>query len=182
LSPRAYVAQNDYALGLIVERISKSKYWMETAIFIVEDDAQNGPDHVDAHRSVALVISPFIKKHFVDHTLYSTTSMLRTMELILSLPPMSQYDASSTPMFNAFTTIADTTRFNVQEPRWDLNERNKSGSYGEVLMEKFNLTRQDAIPDREFSEIIWQNVTGKPMPAPRYSIFSRMPISDDGDE
>jgi len=179
LTPRAYVAQNDRGLGLIVDRISKSKYWMETAIFVLEDDAQNGPDHVDAHRSPCLVISPFIKKHSVHHTLYTTASILRTIELILGLPPMSQYDASATPMFNAFSTLADTARYTAKEPRWNLNERNKSGSYGETLMEKFNLDQEDEIPDREFSEIIWRVVTGKPMPAPRYSIFSRAMSSQD---
>jgi len=173
LSPRAYVAQNDCALGLIVDRISKSRFWMETAIFVLEDDAQNGPDHVDAHRSTCLVISPFMKKHDVNHTLFTTASMLRTMELILGLPPMSQYDAAATPMFNAFTTLADTGRYTAEEPRWDLNERNKNGSYGETLMDKFNMKKEDDIPDRVFSEIIWQVVTGKQMPVPRYSIFSR---------
>jgi hypothetical protein len=173
LTPRAYVAQNDRGLGLIVDRISKSKYWMETAIFVLEDDAQNGPDHVDAHRSPCLVISPFINKHRVHHTLYTTASILRTIELILGLPPMSQYDAAAPPMFSAFSTLADTARYTAKEPRWDLKERNKSGSYGETLMEKFNLHQEDDVPDREFSEIIWRAVTGKPMPAPRYSIFSR---------
>jgi hypothetical protein len=179
LSPRAYVAQNDYGLGLIVDRISKSKFWMETAIFVLEDDAQNGPDHVDAHRSACLVISPFIKKHNINHTLYTTASMLRTMELILGLPPMSQYDAAATPMFNAFTTLADTTRYTAEEPRWDLTERNKSGSFGEALMDKFNLKKEDDVPDREFNEIIWRVVTDKPMPAPRYSIFSKKKASDE---
>ena len=146
---------------------------METAIFVLEDDAQNGPDHVDAHRSTCLVISPFMKKHDVNHTLFTTASMLRTMELILGLPPMSQYDAAATPMFNAFTTLADTGRYTAEEPRWDLNERNKDGSFGEKLMDKFNLKKEDDIPDRVFSEIIWQVVTGKQMPVPRYSIFSR---------
>lgn len=181
-TPRAYVAQNDYALGLIIERISRSKYWDETAVFVVEDDAQNGPDHVDAHRSVALVISPWVKKHFVDHSLYSTASLLRTMELILGLPPMSQYDAAAPPMFNAFTTVADTAGYKVEKPRIDLTERNKRGSYGEAQMEKFNLRKEDAIPDREFNEILWQLVTGSPAPAPRYSIFSRRSLSDRRDD
>ncbi|MGD0038474.1 MAG: alkaline phosphatase family protein [Bacteroidota bacterium] len=181
LSPRAYVAQNDCGLGLIVDRISKSKFWMESAIFVLEDDAQNGPDHVDAHRSVCLVISPFIKKHDINHTLYTTASMLRTMELILGLPPMSQYDAAATPMFNAFTTLADTARYTAEEPRWDLTERNKGGSFGEALMDKFNLKKEDDVPDREFNEIIWRVVTGKPMPAPRYSIFSRKMVSEERD-
>ena len=182
LSPRAYVAQNDYGLGLIVDRISRSKFWLETAIFVVEDDAQNGPDHVDAHRSVCLVISPFIKKHSVNHTLYTTASMLRTMELILGLPPMSQYDAAAMPMFNAFTTLADTIRFTAVEPQWDLKERNKGGSFGETFMDKFNLKKEDDIPDREFNEIIWRVVTGNSMPAPRFSIFSRKRSSEDTPE
>jgi hypothetical protein len=154
---------------------------MESAIFVLEDDAQNGPDHVDAHRSVCLVISPFIKKHDINHTLYTTASMLRTMELILGLPPMSQYDAAATPMFNAFTTLTDTARYTAEEPRWDLTERNKGGSFGEALMDKFNLKKEDDVPDREFNEIIWRVVTGKQMPAPRYSIFSRKMVSEERD-
>jgi hypothetical protein len=174
ITPKAYVAQNDYALGLIVERYSKSPYWKESAIFVVEDDAQNGPDHVDAHRSVGMVISPYVKKHTVNHTLYSTASMLRTIELILGLPPMSQYDAGASPMFDAFAPKPDLTPYVAEKPRMDLNEKNKAGSHGQNLMEKFNLKREDAIPDRAFNEIIWQAVKGTPMPAPRYSIFSRV--------
>ena len=82
-TPAAYVAENDLALGLVVEAVSKSKFWTQTAIFVVEDDAQNGPDHVDAHRTVAFVISPYARRRLVDSTMYSTSSMLRTMELIL---------------------------------------------------------------------------------------------------
>jgi len=181
LTPRAYVAQNDYALGLIVERLSKSPYWKETAIFVVEDDAQNGPDHVDAHRSVGMVISPYTKGRGVDHTLYSTASMLRSIELILGISPMSQYDASATPMFNVFSPEANLTPYHAQSPRWDLTERNKPGSFGQLMMEKFNLRRVDAVPDREFNEIIWRSIKGTPMPAPRYSIFSRLSLVDDDD-
>src|SRR5262249_30181960 len=93
-TPQACVASNDLALGRLVEAVTKSKYWPETAIFVIEDDAQNGPDHVDAHRTVGLVISPYTKRQFVDSTQYSTVSMIRTMELILGLPPLSQYDAA----------------------------------------------------------------------------------------
>lgn len=181
LTPKAYVAQNDYALGLIVDRLSKSPYWKEMAIFVVEDDAQNGPDHVDAHRSVGMVISPYTKGRGVDHTLYSTASMLRSIELILGLPPMSQYDAAATPMFNAFSPKADLLPYQAQNPQWDLTEKNKSGSYGQLRMEKFNLRREDAAPDREFNEIIWRSIKGTPMPAPRYSIFSRVSRVDDDD-
>ncbi len=87
-----------WRLGMVVEGLSKSQFWPDLAIFVVEDDAQNGSDHVDAHRTVALAISPYIKRHSVDSTLYSTSSMLRTMELILGLEPMSQFDAAARPM------------------------------------------------------------------------------------
>ena len=181
LSPKAYVAQNDYALGLIVERLSKSPYWKETAIFVVEDDAQNGPDHVDAHRSVGLVISPYTKGRGVNHTLYTTASMLRSIELILGLPPMSQYDAAATPMFNVFSPKPDMSPYVVENPRHDLSEKNKTGSYGQSMMEKFNLRREDAVPDRAFNEIVWRSIKGTPMPAPRYSIFSRASFVEDDD-
>src|SRR5207249_5813671 len=115
--PRSYVAQNDLALGMLVEGLSKSKFWASIAIFVIEDDAQNGPDHVDAHRTVALAISPYIKKKSVDSTMYSTTSMLRTMELILGLPPMSQYDAAATPMFNSFTSEPDLASYSARPSR-----------------------------------------------------------------
>ena len=105
----ASLADNDLALGQVVEGLSKSRFWKELAIFVVEDDAQNGSDHVDAHRTVALAISPYIKRHAVDSTMYSTSSMLRTMELILGLEPMSQFDAAARPMFDAFTPEADFT-------------------------------------------------------------------------
>ena len=98
------VADNDLALGRIVEAIPHSVYWKDSAMFVLEDDSQNGPDHVDAHRSVAFVVSPFTRRGAVDSTLYTTSGMLRTMELILGLPPMTQYDAAATPMYNAFTT------------------------------------------------------------------------------
>ena len=98
----AMVADNDLALGQFVDLVSHSAIWKESAIFVLEDDAQNGPDHVDAHRSVLLAISPFSRRGVVDSTLYTTSGVLRTMELILGLPPMSQHDAAATPMIRAF--------------------------------------------------------------------------------
>src|SRR5205807_9024207 len=106
-TPTVMVADNDLALGRVVEAVSKSKFWKETAIFVVEDDAQNGPDHVDCHRSVALVVSPYTKRGHVDSTMYSTSSLLRTMELILGLKPMSQFDAAAAPLYESFTAKAD---------------------------------------------------------------------------
>jgi hypothetical protein len=106
-TPKAQVASNDYGLGKIVEAVSASKVWNKSAIFVIEDDPQNGPDHVDSHRTVGLVISPYVKRKYVDSTMYTTASMLRTMELLLSLEPMSQYDSAATPMFNAFMKVPD---------------------------------------------------------------------------
>ena len=105
-TPVSMVASNDLALGMLVERVSHSRYWPTTAIFIIEDDAQDGPDHVDARRTAALVISPYVKRGIIDSTLYSTSSMLRTMELLLGLSPMSQYDAAATPMYASFVRNA----------------------------------------------------------------------------
>ena len=115
-TPRAMVADNDLALGRVVEAIANSPFWKDSAIFVVEDDAQSGPDHVDSHRSVALVASPFAKRGLVDHTFYSTSGMLRSMELILGLPPMSMYDAAATPMFNAFQPTPDLSGYRRLTP------------------------------------------------------------------
>ncbi len=90
----------------MIEALSHSRFWKETAVFVLEDDAQNGPDHVDAHRSPLLVMSPYVRRGMVDSTFYTTASVLRTIELILGLPPLSQYDAAATPLFPAFTMRA----------------------------------------------------------------------------
>src|SRR5205814_512017 len=117
----------------MLEAVSHSKFWKETALFVVEDDAQNGPDHVDAHRTVALVASPFAKRGIVDSTLYSTGSMLRTMELILGLPPMTQHDRHATPMTLAFTTKPDFSPYDCLAARVDLDAVNpKSGQLAEL--------------------------------------------------
>ncbi len=175
-TPFAYAAQNDLALGMIVERISHSRYWKESAIFVIEDDAQDGPDHVDAHRTEALVISPYTKRHFVDSELYSTSSMLRTMELILGLPPMSQYDAAATPMTNSFTGTPTFTPYTVRPPQVDLDEVNIAGAYGQERSERLDFTSEDRIPEREFNEIIWKAIRGaeSPMPPPVRSAFVRV--------
>src|SRR5205807_1575713 len=116
-TPEACVASNDLALGRIVEAVSRSTLWPKIAFFVIEDDAQNGPDHVDAHRTVGLVISPYTKRRHLDSNQYSTVSLIRTMELILGLPPLSQYDAAATPMFASFTDKADTTPYAAEPAR-----------------------------------------------------------------
>lgn len=181
LTPTAYVAQNDYALGLIVDKISKSKIWNESIIFILEDDAQNGSDHVDAHRSILLAISPYIKRNFVDHTMYSTSSVLKTIELILGLQPMTQFDLSATPIIHPFSNTPNFTLYDVIAPKVDLNETNQADAYGSKRSEEMNLTREDAIPDIEFNEIIWKAIrgVGSEMPAPVRSAFVK--VSEKGE-
>jgi phospholipase C len=172
-TPFAHVADNDLAVGMFVEYLSKSPIWKETAIFITEDDAQNGPDHVDAHRSTAYVISPYTKKNYVDHTMYSTSSMLRTIELILGLPPMSQYDAAAMPMYRCFNKTADLTPFVSVGANIDLNEKNTKQTASAKLSETFDFSKEDRVPDLLFSRVIWKAVKGEAseMPAPVRSAF-----------
>ncbi len=172
-TPTAMVADNDLALGMLVEGVSQSKFWKETAIFVIQDDTQNGADHVDAHRSVALVISPYTKRKFVDSTMYSTSSMLRTMELILGMKPMSQFDAAARPMYHSFTAKPDVTPYTLAKANIDLKELNKLGAFGQKESEKLNLEKEDAADDLVFNEIIWRSVRGanNPMPAPVRAAF-----------
>jgi hypothetical protein len=171
-TPVAMVASNDVAVGMIVDRISHSRYWPETAIFIIEDDAQDGPDHVDAHRTAGLVISPFVKRERVDSTMYSTSSMLRTMELLLGLPPMSQYDAAATPMYKSFGTQADLTPFNKLAAQVDLDAKNTKLAWGARESQKMDFDDVDRAPAIALNEIIWKSVKGPdsvmPLPVHRY--------------
>ena len=172
-TPTAYVADNDLALGRIVEAVSKSKFWKETAIFVVEDDAQNGSDHVDAHRTVALVISPYTKRGHVDSELYSTTSMLRTMELILGLEPMSQFDAAARPMYHSFQPKPDLRGYQHLVPDTDLKAVNGAGAWGGKESEKFDFSKEDAADDLLLNEVIWRSVRGSQseMPPPVRAAF-----------
>ncbi len=172
-TPIAAVADNDLAVGQLIDYISHSPIWKESAIFILEDDAQNGPDHVDAHRSPALVISPYTKRNEVISTMYSTSGMLRTMELILGLPPMSQYDAAALPMFNCFTSQPNLTPFTHLPTNVSLEEKNLAINNSSKKSASFNLAKEDAIPDLELNETIWKFVKGEDsvMPAPKRSAF-----------
>ncbi|MGI8581421.1 MAG: alkaline phosphatase family protein, partial [Chitinophagaceae bacterium] len=172
-TPFAHVADNDLAVGLFIEHLSKSPIWKESAVFMVEDDAQNGPDHVDAHRTTAYVAGPFVKRGYVDKTMYSTSSMLHTIELILGLPPMSQYDAAATPMFKSFTSKPNYTPFKSLPSNIDLNEKNTATNATAKLSDQIDLSKEDRVPDMLFSQIIWKAVKGEhsEMPAPRRSAF-----------
>lgn len=187
-TPYAAVADNDLAVGRFVEHLSKSSIWNESAVFILEDDAQNGPDHVDAHRSIAFVAGGFVKRGFVDHTMYSTSGMLRTIELILGLKPMSQYDAGATPMWRCFNKTADPTPFTARPANVDLNQKNVAVNKNSRRSDQFDLSIPDAIDDLIFSEIVWQTVRGEHsvMPAPRRGAFVRLTKggeeNEDGDD
>jgi YVTN family beta-propeller protein len=182
LTPRAMIAENDVALGRLVEIISHSRYWKDSAIFVLEDDAQNGPDHVDAHRSPAFVISPYSYRG-VDSTLYTTSGMLRTMELILGLPPMSQYDAAARPMYRALTSTAVLTPFTHRPARVSLTELNAANPDA-AASEAMNFVEADMTPELELNEILWRSIHGPRsfMPPPKRAAFILTRTGADADD
>ncbi|MHA4808276.1 bifunctional YncE family protein/alkaline phosphatase family protein [Flavitalea flava] len=180
-TPFAHVADNDLAVGEFVEYLSLSPIWKESVIFILEDDAQNGPDHVDAHRSPVYLAGGLVKRHFVDHTMYSTTSVLRTIELILGIPPMSQYDAAAEAMWRCFTTEPDHSPFHAVPARVDLTEKNIAWNEMAKKSAGLDFTREDRIPDLLFNEILWKGIRGldAKLPAPRRAAFVKARSGDD---
>ncbi len=166
-TPRACVASNDFALGKLVDAVSHSKFWKDTAIFVIEDDAQNGPDHVDAHRTVALVISPYTVRGVLDSTFYTTSSMVRTMELILGLSPMTQYDEHATPMLATFATKPDFTPFTCLPPKIDITTRNPQKGALVELSNKLDWSEFDKADPDTLNYILWKSLKpGQAMPAP----------------
>ena len=183
-TPYAHVADNDYAVGLLIETLSKSPIWNETAVFILEDDAQNGADHVDAHRSTAYVAGGFVKRNYVDHTPYSTSSMLRTMELILGLNPMSQYDAAAMPMWRCFDSEAKPFDFKAIKPNVDLQARNVVRNEWQRRSELFNFDKEDANNDVAFNLVLWHGLKGNaiPFPGPTRAAFIFPIVKKDDDD
>ncbi len=175
-TPYAHVADNDLAVGLFIDHLSKSSIWNKSVVFMLEDDAQNGPDHVDAHRSPCYIVGPHVKRNFVDHTMYSTTSVLRTIELILGLPPMTQYDAAANPMWRCFTNKANNTVYDYLPSNIDLNERNKAKNELTVLSEKYNWDKEDAVPDMVFNNLLWKGLKGLHynVPSPKRAAFIKV--------
>ncbi len=166
-TPRAMVADNDLALGQIVEAVSRSRFWKETCIFVVEDDPQDGFDHVDAHRTVALVISPYTRRKFVDSTCYNQTGMVKTMELLLGLPPMNQLDLSATAMRRCFQDAPDLTPYRCLPNQIDLDEMNKplKALKGRALhwakkSLELNLDEADAADEDTLNRILWFSARG----------------------
>ncbi len=165
-TPRSMMADNDLALGMVVEAVSHSKFWKETAIFVLEDDAQNGPDHVDAHRSPLLVASPWAKRGWVDHNMYSTTSVLRTIELILGLEPMSQFDAAAFPLTTAFTDKPDYTPYTKLQNTWPTDRINSDNAYGAKASAMMDWDEEDETPEQPLNEILWKSIKGADSPMP----------------
>jgi YVTN family beta-propeller protein len=165
-TPFAHVADNDLAVGMFVDYLSHSPVWKESLVLIVEDDAQNGPDHVDAHRTTAFLAGGYVKKGFVDHTVYTTTSFLRTIELILGLPPMSQYDASAVPVWRSMSNTPDHPPFNFRPNLVDITLKNMAESKWQKKSEEFDFTKEDRVNDADFNEVIWKAVKGLDSPCP----------------
>lgn len=181
-TPEAMVADNDQAVGRVVEALSQSRFWGQTAVFCVEDDAQNGPDHVDAHRTEALVAGGFVRRGAVDSTPYTTCSMLHTIELILGIGPMSQFDAAAAPMRACFQAKADPSAYHALEAEVDLDSRNKEKGATAEASSHFDFSREDLVEEQAFNRVIWASVRGgsSGMPAPVHAAFVRqLPGSDD---
>ncbi len=192
-SPRSEVADNDYAIGQLIDTLSHSPIWPHCAVFIIEDDAQDGPDHVDAHRTTAFVVSPFIKAHSVDHRFYNTNSMLRSIELLLNLPPMNLNDAVASPIEDwdqtptnapAYSAILPDIKYiaETNTPRAQLPEtdpRNKLARQSEAM----NFDQADKAPAGLLNQIIWKSVKGpdSKMPPPKKSLATFVPDDDDDD-
>jgi hypothetical protein len=170
-APLSCVADNDYALGMIVEAVSKSRFWGSTAIFVLEDDAQNGADHVDSHRSPAFVISPFVRRRAVNSTMYNTASMLRTMELLLGLRPMTHFDAGARPMTAVFQAAPDPAPYQAEKPRIPLDRKNPPTAPGAAASGRLNFEQADMIDEDQLNDILWRAIRGNAPPPPVRSFF-----------
>ncbi len=173
LTPFALNADNDQAIGQLVDGVSHSKFWGTTAIFIIEDDAQNGPDHVDSHRAPAFAISPYTRRGVVDSNFYNQASVLHTIEAILGLRPMTQFDASAPVMFAGFAPKPDARAWSALPPKTSLTERNGPAADGAKESAKLDFSDADRVDDDELNEILWRSIKKTPMPPPVSSIFAK---------
>jgi hypothetical protein len=155
-TPAAMIGQNDYAVGLLVAAISHSKVWKSSVVFITEDDAQDGADHVSDQRSTLYVASPYARGGVI-HAHYSTVSVLRTIEIVLGIHPLSAYDASAVPLYSAFISRAQKAPFDPVPPKIDLDARNAKTAYGQRLSEAADFKRPDAVPAELLTRIIAHN-------------------------
>ena len=171
-TPQACVASNDQALGQIVDAVSHSRFWKDTAILVIEDDAQDGQDHVDAHRTVGLVISPYVRRDVVDSTFYTTASFVHTIEIMLGLPPMSQFDKDATPLFNAYMPTPVDAPYNNLPPRINILAKNPAGP-ASIASSKLDFSAPDRVDPDVLNRMLWNAIKpGVPMPAPVRSVAS----------
>lgn len=189
-TPKAMVADNDLALGQVIEALTASQFWPRMAIFVVEDDAQNGVDHVDGHRTVALAISPYTRRNAVDSTMYSHQSMLKSIELILGLPSLSLFTLIANDMRASFTDRPDFTPFTASTPQQDLLELNPLVTALEgprraaaLASARMNFAVPDAVPTAELNRIVWHDVRGwsTPYPGVAQAAFSPFRLEDEDD-
>jgi hypothetical protein len=190
-TPKAMVADNDLAVGQIVEALSRSRFWKEMAIFIVEDDAQNGVDHVDGHRTVALAVSPYVRRGHLDPMFYSNQSMVKTIELILGLPTLSLFDLIANDMRASFHDTPDLTPYQAVEPKQSLFERNPAASAlrgparkAALASAKMRWEAPDAAPTNQLNRILWHHVKGwqTPYPPVRRAVFAPLAVDLEDDE
>jgi hypothetical protein len=177
-TPAAQAADNDLAVGQVVEAVSHSRYWKDTCIFAVEDDPQNGWDHVSGYRTTAYVVSAYTRLGAVIHTQYNQTSLLRTMELMLGLPPMNQMDATATPMFDCFTNQPDFTPFTAMANRVPIDQMNpEPKKISDALLRqdarvsaRLPLKKEDQCPEDVFNRILWHAAKGSQTPYPLWAV------------
>jgi hypothetical protein len=169
-TPTAYVAQNDVAVGRLIDTVSHSPYWRDTAIFIVEDDAQNGPDHVDDQRMPVYVVSAYAAGG-VQHVHYSTAGIVRSIELILGLKPLSAYDAAARPLYAAFKATPDLRPYNALPAQVDLEALNASSAYRARDSAAADFAHEDRVPEATLNDIVWHAVRGANATPPPYGAF-----------
>jgi hypothetical protein len=173
IHPLSANADNDAALGQVIEGLTKSRFWPSMAVFVLEDDAQNGPDHVDSHRSPAFLLSPYTRGRGIDSSMYNTTSVLRTIEILLGLRPMTHFDAAARPMFAAFRKEPDLTPYVAEKPRISLTQRNPATSATAARSARLDFSDADRIDDDELNDILWRAIRKTEPPAPVRSFFGR---------
>jgi hypothetical protein len=173
VAPLSSFADNDAALGMLVEGVSKSKFWAKTAIFVIEDDAQNGPDHVDSHRSPMFALSPYTRRGIIDSSMYNQSSVLRTIELILGLRPLTHFDAGARPLAMAFASAPSLAPYEAERPRISLTEKNPAKSPTAARSVRMDFSDADRVDDDELNAILWESIKKTEAPVPVRSYFSK---------
>ena len=174
-TPRAYMADNDLALGRMVEALSKTRFWKNSVVFVVEDDAQNGPDHVDSHRSVMMVISPYAAGGVI-HRFVNTTDVVATIEELLKLGTMSQFDHYVRPLREIWNSKPDVTPYRALIPSASLTEKNGRVGIGAQQSKKLALTKEDQADEDLFNRVLWRAIKGESRPFPGVKRMSALEL------